>query len=163
MKAWLPIALLMIAGCSGGEPAAEPLSVSDPAPPQAEEEDSGMVTASVDLNALFDNVEVAEAFAERKSGVQVQGWGTVSRLLSDDENGGRHQRFILSLESGQTLLVAHNIDVAPRIESLAVGDEVLFYGVYEWNDQGGLIHWTHHDPQGEHEAGWIRRADRNYD
>lgn len=106
---------------------------------------------------------VAEAYADRASGLQVSGQGTVSRLLDDDHDGSRHQRFILRLDSGQTLLVAHNIDLAPRIESLQVGDSVTFNGVYEWNDRGGVLHWTHHDPQGEHEPGWLRHRGRTYE
>jgi hypothetical protein len=105
---------------------------------------------------------VADAYANRESGLQVSGQGTVSRLLEDDHDGSRHQRFIMQLDSGQTLLVAHNIDLAPRIESLQVGDTVAFNGVYEWNDRGGVLHWTHHDPQGEHEPGWLRHRGRTY-
>lgn len=104
----------------------------------------------------------ADAYGERRSGLQVTGRGTVIRILSDDEEGGRHQRFIVELESGQTLLIAHNIDVAPRVSALSEGDTVEFNGVYEWNDEGGVIHWTHHDPQGDHEAGWIRHDGRLY-
>ncbi len=106
---------------------------------------------------------VAEAYANRSSGLQVSGQGTVSRLLDDDHDGSRHQRFILRLDSGQTLLVAHNIDLAPRIDSLQPGDTVEFNGVYEWNDRGGVLHWTHHDPQGEHEPGWLRHRGRTYE
>jgi Protein of unknown function (DUF3465). len=50
--------------------------------------------------------------------------------LPDDEQGSRHQRFILRLASGRTLLVAHNIDLAPRIDGLQVGDQVAFSGEY---------------------------------
>lgn len=98
---------------------------------------------------------LASAYEEHQNDLQVTGSGVVIRILADDSNGGRHQRFILELGSGQTLLVAHNIDVAPRIPALAVGDEVEFHGVYEWNDEGGVIHWTHHDPAGVHEPGWL--------
>jgi hypothetical protein len=65
-----------------------------------------------------DNGLVAAAFRDQSSGVQVSGEGVVDRVLSDDVDGSRHQRFILRLASGQTLLVAHNIDLAPRISSL---------------------------------------------
>jgi hypothetical protein len=106
---------------------------------------------------------IAEAYANKVSGLQVSGQGAVSRLLDDDHDGSRHQRFILRLDSGQTLLVAHNIDLAPRIESLQVGEIVEFNGVYEWNDRGGVLHWTHHDPQGEHEPGWLRHRGRTYE
>ncbi|UUO08406.1 DUF3465 domain-containing protein [Blastopirellula sp. J2-11] len=96
------------------------------------------------------------AFAEQRSGLQVTGEGVVTKLLADDTEGSRHQRFILTLSTGQTLLVAHNMDLAPRLNLLEVGDTVAFNGVYEWNSQGGVLHWTHHDPSGRHEAGWLQ-------
>lgn len=105
---------------------------------------------------------IQAAFNERKSGVQVQGEGVVSKLLDDDNDGSRHQRFILALPSGQTLLVAHNIDLAPRIATLKLGDSVVFNGVYEWNAKGGVIHWTHKDPGGRHQAGWLKHSGQIY-
>lgn len=103
-----------------------------------------------------------EAFASQTSNLQVEGQGTVTRLLADDTDGSRHQRFIIRLASGQTLLIAHNIDIAPRINSLEEGDTVMFYGEYEWNAQGGVIHWTHRDPDGRHVAGWLKHDGRIY-
>jgi hypothetical protein len=105
---------------------------------------------------------LASAYEEQLSDLQVTGSGIAVRILEDDNNEGRHQRFILELDSGQTLLIAHNIDVAPRIPVLLVGDKVEFSGVYEWNDEGGVIHWTHHDPEGVHEAGWLVHKDLLY-
>jgi len=96
---------------------------------------------------------LSRLFSERKSSVQVQGAGVVRKLLPDDNDGSRHQRFVVVLATGQTLLVAHNIDQAPRIEGLKVGDRVEFCGEYEWNPQGGVIHWTHRDPADRHPAG----------
>ncbi len=104
----------------------------------------------------------AEAFARHASGLEVEGQGTVQRLLPDDVDGDHHQRFIVELASGQTLLLAHNIDVAPRVEGLQVGKVVSFRGEYEWNDQGGVVHWTHHDPSGDHVAGWIDYLGKRY-
>ncbi len=102
------------------------------------------------------------AFAEQQSGKQVTGEGIVTKLLAYDTVGSRHQRFVLRLPSGQTLLVAHNIDLAPRLDSLRPGDAVEFNGVYEWNAKGGVIHWTHRDPAGRHQAGWLRHAGKTY-
>ncbi|MBI1283017.1 MAG: DUF3465 domain-containing protein [Thiobacillus sp.] len=108
------------------------------------------------------DAELESAFANRLGNVQVTGQGTVIKVLPDDDDGSRHQRFIIRLESGRTLLVAHNIDLAQRIDTLRTGDRVAFYGEYEWNPKGGLVHWTHHDPQGRHPAGWIRHDGRTY-
>ena len=96
------------------------------------------------------------AFEQRISGVQVEGQGVVRRVLSDDNDGSRHQRFVVALPSGQTLLVAHNVDLAPRVNGLREGDAVSFSGEYRWNPEGGVIHWTHLDPRNQHPAGWIK-------
>lgn len=95
-------------------------------------------------------------------GRQAKGSGTVVRVLSDDNDGSRHQRFILRLAGGRTLLIAHNIDLAPRIPGIRAGDTVEFYGEFRSNPQGGVIHWTHHDPQGRHPGGWLRHKGRTY-
>jgi len=112
-------------------------------------------------SAVSDNRSDAGS-GQWRSGQQVEGAGIVSRILPDDNDGSRHQRFILRLRSGRTLLVAHNIDLAPRVSALRTGDTVAFYGEYEWNEQGGVIHWTHTDPQRRHPAGWIEHRGRRY-
>jgi hypothetical protein len=95
------------------------------------------------------------AFETKQSDLQVKGSGVVTRLLPDDLVGDKHQKFILALMSSQTLLVSHNIDLAARIDALQVGDAIDFYGEYEWNIEGGVIHWTHDDPNGVHVNGWL--------
>jgi hypothetical protein len=102
------------------------------------------------------------AFDAGTSNVQVEGQGVVTRVLADDLDGSRHQRFILRLASGQTVLIAHNIDLAPRVAGLREGDTVSFYGEYEWNEKGGTVHWTHHDPKGRHVMGWLEHKGRTY-
>ena len=102
------------------------------------------------------------AYTNRKSNVQLQSFGKVSRLLADDNEGSRHQKFIIGVSSGRTVLVAHNIDLAPRINSLQVGDVVEVYGEYEWGEKGGVMHWTHHDPGNRHLHGWIKHNGKTY-
>jgi hypothetical protein len=105
--------------------------------------------------ATASDARFQELFDTRASDVQVTGTGAVVRLLADDNEGDRHQRFIVELSSGQTLLIVHNIDIAPRVEPLQVGDTVEFCGEYVYNDEGGLVHWTHGDPDGSHAAGYL--------
>jgi len=99
---------------------------------------------------------LARAFEQQTSNVQVEGQGVVRRVLSDDNDGSRHQRFIVALSSGQTLLIAHNLDLSSRVLGLREGDIVSFSGQYDWNAEGGVIHWTHRDPRKGHPPGWIR-------
>jgi hypothetical protein len=103
-----------------------------------------------------------QAFRDQRSNVQVQGQGRVTRLLPADNDGNPHQRFVLQIAPNHTVLVAHNLTLAPAIENLQRGDRVRFFGEYEWNDRGGVIHWTHNDPQGRHADGWIEYRGRRY-
>jgi hypothetical protein len=105
---------------------------------------------------------IGRAFDAGASGVQVEGEGVVTRVLADDTDGSRHQRFVVRLASGQTVLLAHNIDVAPRVAGLKEGDSVRFYGEYAWNAEGGVVHWTHRDAKGRHAAGWVKHNGRTY-
>ena len=104
--------------------------------------------------------ELAAQFGSEASNTQIHGSGVVTRILSDDDEGSRHQRFIIRLPSGQTLLVAHNIDLAPRVAAIQEGDTVEFSGEYEWNSKGGVVHWTHRDPSNAHVAGWLKHDGR---
>ena len=106
--------------------------------------------------------QVINAFANEQSNLQVEVAAPVSRILPDDNQGSRHQRFILKLANGQTILVAHNIDLAPRVSGITVGDSVTVAGEYEWNGKGGVIHWTHHDPSGSRLGGWIDLKGNRY-
>ncbi|UOO80825.1 DUF3465 domain-containing protein [Uruburuella testudinis] len=111
---------------------------------------------AVESAAAQSNQRLQTAFKQKQNNLQIQGRGIVSKTLPDDNKGSRHQRFVLKLDSGQTLLVAHNIDLSPKIKGLKKGDAVEFYGEYEWSQQGGVIHWTHHDPQHRHIDGWLK-------
>ncbi|MGZ8929218.1 MAG: DUF3465 domain-containing protein [Methylobacter sp.] len=121
-----------------------------------------LLVAVLLTNYAFFYSEYSYAFSTQESNSQISGQGVVTRLLADDNKGSRHQKFIIMLPSGQTLLIAHNIDLAPRINSLRVGDSIQFYGEYEWNERGGVVHWTHQDPSGAHQAGWLQHEGKRY-
>ncbi len=97
---------------------------------------------------------IAQAVAQRESGFMITVDAQVKKTLPDDNEGSRHQRFLIDLSSGHTLLVAHNIDLAKRVP-LGRGDAVRVRGQFEWNEKGGVLHWTHHDPGKRREGGWI--------
>ena len=108
--------------------------------------------------------QVLNAYKNQLSNVIVEDVsGTVDKLLTDDMEGSRHQRFIIRMATGHTVLVVHNIDLAPRLNNLREGDRVSVKGEYEWNDRGGLIHWTHRDPNSRHEDGWIIHENVRYE
>ena len=100
-------------------------------------------------------------YGKSDTGNWIEDTGVVRRLLPDGDDETRHQRFVVRLRSGQMLLIAHNIDIAGSIP-LGMGDRVRFRGLYEWNDLGGLVHWTHRDPQGVEDGGWVRFRTRDY-
>lgn len=111
------------------------------------------------------NSVILEAFERQRNSIQVKGCGQVIAVLADDNKGSRHQRFIVELEGIEpkhTILIAHNIDLAPRVDALQKGDEVIFYGQYEYNPQGGVVHWTHHDPAARHQHGWIEHKGQRF-
>lgn len=109
-----------------------------------------------------DHSALVRAIANGTSDVQVTASGEVIKVLPDDNHGSRHQRFLVRLDSGDTILIAHNIDLAPRVPGLRRGDEIRFNGEYEWNDKGGVVHWTHKDPRSRHVHGWLEHEGERY-
>jgi hypothetical protein len=140
---------------NGTAPVAGPPS---PSPPVPVERPAPGPKSSV---ASDPGTSVAEAFRSRRSNVAVEAGGRVVRVLPDDRQGSPHERFLVRVDGGTTVLVAHNLDLAPRIP-LAAGDSIELRGEYEWTAKGGVIHWTHRDPDGRHQAGWIRFRGRLY-
>lgn len=96
---------------------------------------------------------ISSLYTKKTSDVMVQFKAQVHRLLPDDNQGSRHQKIIV-LNGGISVLVAHNIDLAPRVP-VKQGDWINIYGEYEWNEKGGVVHWTHDDPQKKRVGGWI--------
>ena len=109
-----------------------------------------------------DQQKIMQAYQQQRSDIQVQSQGTIKAILADDNQGSRHQKMILQLENGLTVLIAHNIDLAPRVEALKKGEIIEFFGEYEYSSKGGVIHWTHRDPQGKHANGWLKYQGKIY-
>ncbi len=127
--------------------------------------DNSQRTSQSQTDESFTRVDdtqlIIESFEARRSDVWVQAGGEVASVLPDDNEGSRHQRFIVELRTGHTVLIAHNIDLALKVP-VSKGDYVEFRGEYEWNDRGGVVHWTHHDPRGRKKGGWISHRKQTY-
>lgn len=122
-----------------------------------------MTTTPQRLNTA---IPIRDAFKRRAIDTWVEGAGRVAKLLSDDNIGSRHQRFILDIKGAPfarpfSILVTHNIDLARRVP-LKPGDKLRFRGEYKWTDKGGTLHWTHHDPGNWHDGGWLKKGLRRY-
>ena len=109
--------------------------------------------------ALLDKIRNAREDTSSRFWLTID--AKVIKTLKDDRRGSQHQRFLISPASDITLLVAHNIDLADYVP-LSVGDRVKIKGRYEWNNRGGVVHWTHHDTKGRKEGGWIYYNGRYY-
>jgi hypothetical protein len=122
---------------------------------------NGNQSAQLAEQATASNHSVEQAFSAKQSNVQASGAGVIVKLLADDNKGARHQKFLVKINPQQTLLFAHNIDLAPRVPVQA-GDTISFSGEYVYNPKGGVIHWTHHSPKGNHPGGWIMHNNEKY-
>ncbi|HTJ60360.1 MAG TPA: DUF3465 domain-containing protein [Candidatus Saccharimonadales bacterium] len=103
-----------------------------------------------------DNAAIEADYADHRSPVEVTADGTVVSILTDDVGpSGTHQRFIIRLAgAAQTVLVDNNVTIGQRVP-VAADQHLVVHGEYVWNSEGGLIHFTHHDPAPAHEGGWI--------
>jgi Protein of unknown function (DUF3465) len=117
----------------------------------------------VSAAASMDAGAITEAFGAQRNLPQVQGSGVVTRVLKDDTKGLQHQKFLLKVSDNITILIAHNIDLAPRVADINEGDTVEFKGEYIYTPKGGTVHWTHKDPRGHHEAGYLKHNGKTYE
>ncbi len=104
---------------------------------------------------------IEKAFLAKRSKVWVEDEGEIVHLLPDDRIAPRHQLCLVELASGHTIKISHNVDLAPKVP-WQKGDTLAFRGRFEWNAKGGVVHWTHHDPQGRHAGGFLTHNGETY-
>lgn len=121
---------------------------------------SAQQTGKADYRQAIERIRNSASNPDAKFWTDIQ--GEVIKLLRDDREGSQHQRFLIRVAPDITLLVAHNIDLAPRVP-VREGDRVKIYGEYAWNNRGGVMHWTHHNPRGRREGGWIELDGKRYE
>ena len=156
-------AIVLVVGYALLQPVLErQFGISLPSLPQTEHAAHSNTAVGTATEAITQGEQaILDAFAARQSDLIVECTVTIKKLLPDDDVGSRHQKMILRLPSGHTVLLAHNIDLADRVPA-DEGDELTIKGEYEYSEQGGVLHWTHHDPRGRHPDGWIRHQGVTY-
>lgn len=155
---WLGGEMGWLAG-DGGSAGSGTVGEAQPESPPDSKDPPVVRDSNADLGADI----IKSLFESGKSDEVITGEGTVVHILPDDNDGDRHQRLLVDVQPNEgdtiTIKISHNIDLADRLP-IEEGDRIRFKGEYEWNDQGGVIHWTHHDPRGTHEDGWIEANGR---
>ncbi len=151
---WVAMTLAVLPSCSKQ---AESTADVPPAPSTA----SQPIAGDADREEVSDE-RVIQAQQEHLQKVQVTFSARVKKLLKDDLVGEQHQKFLVILSNGTTVLVAHNISMAPRVP-LQAGDTVTLSGEFIWNKKGGVLHWTHKSDTVNHQSGWIEYAGQRYE
>jgi hypothetical protein len=119
-----------------------------------------------DSGSADPNGAVYTAWRAHESRVEVTAEGSVARVFGVREGpSGMHEGFLLHLRGsaghGLSVKVEDNTDITGPIP-LQPGDELELRGEYIYNDLGGLIHYTHHDPSGRHAGGYIQVGGKTY-
>jgi len=73
-----------------------------------------------------------------------------------------HEEFRCRSDDGHALEIVDNVKLAPRLP-VGVGDRICVRGeLIPDAAHGPLVHWTHHDPHGDHTGGYIDFNGRRY-
>ena len=103
-----------------------------------------------------------EAHRYRQTGIMAEVDGTVARILMDDKEDQRNQKFTIRLTNGQMVLVIHDQEAAGRVP-VSFGDTVLVRGEYVWTETGGTLRHTQRDYSAQRLHGWIDHKGERYD
>jgi hypothetical protein len=113
-----------------------------------------------------DNAGALDAIAHGQSGEEVTVEGPVLHVLATQSGAqGAHEQFIVAVRANnaeQDVLVADNISIG-RAAPVHQGDDVTVRGELAIDPSGPVIHWTHHDPRGRHQSGFVRLNGVLYD
>ncbi|MEM8710822.1 MAG: DUF3465 domain-containing protein [Planctomycetota bacterium] len=110
-----------------------------------------------------DTALIKKLFQTKQSDTQVEAEGEIVFIFPEDMGERKHQRFLVELSNDITLKIAHNIDLAPEAP-IRKGDTIRFYGEYEYNDKGGVVHWTHRTKgTNPHPHGWLLHKGKKYE
>ena len=111
------------------------------------------------------NKDVCAAYTAQSPKEEVRADGTVARILGLRRGpSGTHEGFLMKLSSGcdLTIRVETNTDLTGPVP-LHRGEHVVVKGEYVYYSLGGVLHWTHRDPRGHHEGGFVYANGKTYE
>lgn len=124
------------------------------------------LAALIALNACASgaqNLQNALSSCDSNAGGHVEVYipdATVVRVLGERAgHSGEHEGFIIRA-AGRTFKVEDNVDITGPIP-LQQRDVVSLLGQLECDDF--VIHWTHHDPRGRHQSGYVKVNGKLYE
>ncbi|MBC7465045.1 MAG: DUF3465 domain-containing protein [Bdellovibrio sp.] len=85
----------------------------------------------------------------------------VIKKLKDDNQGIRHQKWLVQSPAGQIILFVHNLELCQPLD-IEKNDMVQLAGEFKWTDKGALIHWAHFDPKKKRPDGYVEFKRRKY-
>lgn len=121
-----------------------------------------LLISSISVAGDYDNIDqiqddkaLVQALKNQRRAHFIQAANlTVSRLLEDDNDGLRHQKWVAKTSVGQSVTIVYNVDMGIRVP-LQVGDKFAVGGEFIWTKTGGLLHWVHEDPRDKRPDGYV--------
>ena len=83
----------------------------------------------------------------------------MTEILPPGNASNPHEKIIVLIGKVKIMIV-HNLNLAPNV-SIAQGETITFCGTYQ--PDYGILNWTHFDPQGQHDNGFLYFNGLTYD
>lgn len=110
---------------------------------------------SIGVDEAASDADILRAIRDQRRVNFLEGGSmTVTKVLPDDNNGLKHQKWVVRLTNGTTLQAVYNSDMCPRVP-IKVGDVIAMGGMFIWTNSGPMLHWLHHDPRGNRPDGYV--------
>ncbi|MDP3509818.1 MAG: DUF3465 domain-containing protein [Candidatus Melainabacteria bacterium] len=115
---------------------------------------SGTVIGPANIPYAVDDAQIIQAQSQQARKVELTVTAPIKKLLREEDYREPHQRFLLILSNGTTVLVANDLQYG-TYAPVQEGNVVRIHGEYIWNERGGVLHWTHKSDEPRHESGYI--------
>lgn len=105
---------------------------------------------------ITDDSDLVRAVRSQKAQFYIEAGNlVVTKLLPDDRNGLKHQKWEARLSNGEVIQVVYNSDMGDRVP-VKIGDKFGVGGQFVWGRQRmGVMHWLHEDKREKRPDGYV--------